>query len=325
MIDDSVDNDIALSEFTEPEQSEIPEPTEEEKTLNMAIDQDLLAIAVEDNDGFTSTVVQKQISAANDIPDENEPLADETSDQELSDEGTADDVSADNALAAAARDDNPLMETIIMEGESVHNTEDLERLKAARKAALLSLKESGFDKDKDNFRNWQPPKYTMAAAASLLFAILVVQVVHHSREALAISPTFQSTIGPVYRMVGSPVTPAWDIKGWRFEATKGSTDEEDQVLTIFSRVGNNSDQTLPYPLVHVSLTDRFEEIIGSRVLEPSEYLFDNADPRRPVRPGETFNAVIAIDSPSTDATGFKLNVCYRLASGQLRCAIEDFK
>jgi hypothetical protein len=44
-----------------------------------------------------------------------------------------------------------------------------------------------------------------------------------------------------------------------------------------------------------------------------------------VRPGETFNAVIAIDSPPTDATGFKLNVCYRLASGQLRCAIEDFK
>ncbi len=165
----------------------------------------------------------------------------------------------------------------------------------------------------------------MAAAAALLFVVLVVQVIHHSRDALAISPTFQSTIGPVYRMLGSPITPAWDIKGWRFEATKGSTDEEDQVLTIYSRVGNKSEQTLPYPLVHVSLTDRFEEIIGSRVLEPSEYLFDNADPRRPLRPGETFNAVIAIDSPSVDATGFKLNVCYRLASGQLRCAIEDFK
>ncbi len=212
-----------------------------------------------------------------------------------------------------------------MEGESVHNEGETKRLEAARKAASLSLKESGFDKDKDNFRNWQPPKYTMAATAALLFVILVVQVIHHSREALATSPTFQNTVGPVYRMVGSPVTPAWDIKGWRFEATKGSTDEDDQVLTIYSRVGNKSDHTLPYPLVHVSLTDRFEEIIGSRVLEPSEYLFDNADPRRPVRPGETFNAVIAIDSPSSDATGFKLNVCYRLESGQLRCAIEDFK
>jgi len=325
LIDDRDGNDIALGEIAEPEQSEVPDQTEEEKTLNMAIDQDLLAIAVEDDDGFTSTIVQKQVSSADDIPGEKNPLADEISGQELSDEASANELPADKALAAAAQRDNPLMETIIMEGESVHNEEELERLEAARKAASLSLKESGFDKDKDNFRKWQPPKYTMAATAALLFVILVLQLIHHSREALAISPTFQSTIGPVYRMVGSPVTPAWDIKGWRFEATKGSTDENDQVLTIYSRVGNNSDHTLPYPLVHVSLTDRFEEIIGSRVLEPSEYLFDNADPRRPVHPGETFNAVITINSPSNHATGFKLNVCYRLASRQLRCAIEDFK
>jgi predicted Zn finger-like uncharacterized protein len=330
LIEDSVDVDIALSEFTEPEQSEIPEPTEAERTLNMAIDQDLLAIAVEDDDGFTSTVVLDQISGAHKIPDEKKPANHDVSDQdnsdrEISDEETSDMTPTDAALAAAALDDNPLMETIIMEGESVHNEEELERLEAAHKAAALSLKESGFDKDKDNFRNWQPPPYSMAAAAALLFVILVVQVIHNSRQALAVSPTFQNTIGPVYRMVGSPVTPGWDIKGWRFEATKGSTDDDDQVLTIYSRVGNNSDQTLPYPLVHVSLLARSEKIIGSRVLEPSEYLFDNADPRRPVRPGETFNAVIAIDSPSSDATGFKLNVCYRLASGQLRCAIEDFK
>ena len=320
LIEDSVAGDIALSEFAEPEESEVPEPTEEEKTINFAIDQDLFAIAVEDDDGFTSTIVQKQISSVGDIPGKNESVTEDVSDQELSEQ-----VPVDEAFAAAAQDDNPLMETIIMEGESVHNEEELERLEAARKAASLSLKESGFDKDKDSFRSWQPPKYGMAAAAALLFVILIVQVIHHSREALAISPTFQSAIGPVYRMVGRPVTPAWDIRGWRFEATKGSTGEDGQVLTIYSRVGNNSDQTLPYPLVHLSLTDRFEEIVGSRVLEPSEYLFDNADPRRPVHPGETFNAVIAIDSPSSDATGFKLNVCYRLASGQLRCAIEDFK
>ena len=329
LIEDSDDDDIALSDFTDPEQAEIPAPTEEERTINMAIDQDLLAIAVEDDDGFTSTIVQKQISSKGDIPSEKESPADEAANEDISDAELSDGESAGEAPAnqpfAAALDDNPLMETIIMEGESVHNEEDLERLEAARKAASLSLKESGFDKDKDNFRNWQPPQYSMAAAAALLFVILVMQLMHHSREALAVSPSFQSTIGPVYRMLGSPITPAWNIKGWRFEATKGSTDDANQVLTIYSRVGNNSDQTLPYPLVHVSLTDRFEEIIGSRVLEPSEYLFDNADPRRPVHPNETFNAVITIDSPSADATGFKLNVCYRLASGQLRCAIEDFK
>jgi hypothetical protein len=126
-------------------------------------------------------------------------------------------------------------------------------------------------------------------------------------------------------MVGSPVTRSWNIKGWRFEATKGSTDDESQVLTIYSRIGNKSDEALPYPLVHVSLTDRYEEIVGSRVLEPADYLVDNADPREVIAAGESFNAVFTIASPSVEATGFKLNVCYRQSDGQLRCALEDFK
>ena len=126
-------------------------------------------------------------------------------------------------------------------------------------------------------------------------------------------------------MIGQPLTPDWDIKGWRFETTKGSTDENDELLTIYSRIGNNSEDALPYPLVHVALTDRFEETIGSRVLEPGDYLAGDGDPRALIMAGNTFDAVISIESPDMDATGFKLNVCYRLASGQLRCAIDDFK
>lgn len=301
--------------YGEPEEVEVPEPTEEEKTVNMAIDEELLAIAVEDDDGFTSTIVQKQLSDSEDAPDTESPEEEKIDADESSDE----------VPVMLVPEDSPLMETIIMEGESVLNEEDQERLAAAREAASESLKKAGFDEPKTSFRDWRPPKYSMGATAAVLFVILVVQVVHFSREALAISPAFQNTIGPVYRMVGSPVTPAWDIKGWRFEATKGSTNEEGDVLTIYSRIGNNSQQMLPYPLVHVSLTDRFEEIIGSRVLEPDEYLADKTDPSVTVAPKESFNAVIAINSPSDDATGFKLNVCYRLASGQLRCADKDFR
>ena len=96
-------------------------------------------------------------------------------------------------------------------------------------------------------------------------------------------------------------------------------------MTIVSRIGNNSDQPLPYPLVHVSLTNRFEDIMGSRILEPGEYLAGDLDPSKPVAPDENFTAVIKIEEPSPDATGFKLNVCYRVQPGTVRCAIEDFK
>ena len=280
---------------------EIPEETAEEKILNMMIDEDLFAIAVEDDDGMTSTIVQEKISNNDDISSEK--------------------------TKKEKKKKNPLVETIIMEGDSVHD----ERNKPAKPTGLGDL---GFGEQKrkgpniplrGGRRDTDPKRYASIAAAIFLVLILTFQIIHNSREALATAPVFENTIAPVYRLVGSPVTPAWDIKGWRFEATKGSTDENDRVLTIYSRVGNKSQQVLPYPLVHVSLTDRFEEIIGSRVLEPTEYLAENTDPRLTVQPGDTFNAVIVIDSPSAEATGFKLNVCYRLENWQLRCAIEDFK
>jgi hypothetical protein len=165
----------------------------------------------------------------------------------------------------------------------------------------------------------------MLAGAAALVLLLLVQVAHQSREALATIPMFRDTVGPLYRMVGKPVTPAYDITAWRFEQTKNNIDDAEGVLFIYSRIGNNSDAALPYPLVNVSLTNRFEDPIGSRVLEPSEYLADDTDPRELVPAGNTFDAVISIESPNDEATGFKLNVCYRMEGGQLRCAIEDFK
>ena len=98
-------------------------------------------------------------------------------------------------------------------------------------------------------------------------------------------------------------------------------------LTIYSRVGNNSGQPLPFPLVHVELKDRFEEVIGSRILEPSEYLVDDTDPSRPVQATQKTHSTRSL--PSTHRRpprpAFKLNVCYRIGGGQLRCDDKDFR
>jgi pilus assembly protein FimV len=307
---------IRLDDDDEPEEADIeehhvPEMTEEEKTINMLIDQDLLSVAVEDEDGFASTIVQVQPDKKVEVE-----LADNERASSDEEEPEPDEIESGT--------DSPGVETIIMEGEAVRALHDRgrheknrrlgEELKARRAEEELRKQAAGGSSGIGTI-----------AAAVFLVLVLALQIVHQSREALATIPIFNETIGPVYRMLGKPLTPAWNIKGWRFEATKGSTDEGDELLTIYSRVGNDSDGPLPYPLVHVSLTDRFEDIIGSRVLEPGEYLGSDADPRELVPAGNTFNAVISIENPSAEATGFKLNVCYRLMSGQLRCAIEDFK
>ena len=234
---------------------------------------------------------------------------------------------SDFAATMTNEDGSPMIETIVMEGDQV--SDSLAERELTGRLETLTDPASFIDtyitkKTGDNAGDKRAGKRAIALAAGLLL-LLVAQFVHHARESLATIGAFNQTIGPLYRMLGDPITPNWDIKGWQFEATNGSTDESDSVLTIYSRLSNRAEDALPYPIVHVALTDRFEEVIGSRMLEPSEYLAGNADPERSVPAGANFTAVITIASPADEATGFKLNVCYPAGGGQLRCAIEDFK
>ncbi len=291
----------------------VPPPTEEEQTINMQIDQDLMAMAVEDEDGFASTIVKGSI-------------------EEIVEEDRA----AGKTGPSVEDFESAAVETIVMEGEYVMSELERERrereaAEAAEAADLVELgirpdtRESGETKIRGGRRKTDPPSWGSIAAVIVLALILVLQVLHQSRDRLATIPAFNKVVGPLYRLIGQPLQPSWDISGWRFEATRGNADEANETLTIYSRLGNKSGQPLPYPLISVALTDRFEETIGNKVLEPGEYLAGDLDPRQAVAPGNTFNAVIAIKTPSADATGYKLNVCYRIEGGMLRCAIEDFR
>ncbi len=353
-----------LAEAVDAAEHVVPPQSEEEQTINMQIDQDLLRLAIEDEEGFASTIVfEKQASGRKRAA----PMT-ETANAP----GGADEYSEpkEDDLAALMPEGRPV-ETIIMEGAFARTAQEQERIEAStdeetgRPAFLAAeAKNSGGS-------GGSIGRIGMTAGIVLLLLGLGGQFVHQSRAELATIPAVNDAIAPIYRALGMPITPAWDVSGWRFEVTRGSTDDfaseigeivegggetepvdgeeagpvdgEETVtdetatdetaifddgpetLTIYSRIGNQSSQPLPYPLVSVSLTDRFEETIGNVVLQPSEYLTGDFDPRRLVPGGETFDAVISIESPSMEATGFKLNVCYRQTGGLLRCAIEDFK
>jgi predicted Zn finger-like uncharacterized protein len=272
---------------------ELPEPSEEEMTINQQIDQELLAAAAQDQD-LKATIIGLETESA-DTPD----TLDDPFDEESAD-----------------------VETIIMEGDVVRGAMERELKKEKQERALKRFDKSGNLIDsyitrraavRGGRRSTDPSGYAAIAGALFLVLVLAGQFVHANRQALSTSNLFNQTIGPIYRMLGNPVTPEWSITGWQFEATNGSVADDQDVLTIFSRIGNRSEQPLPYPLVHVSLTDRWEEIIGSRVLEPNEYLAGDINPGELVIPGNNFTAVITIEEPSVEATGFKLNVCYRVS------------
>ncbi len=287
-----------------PTEHVVPPPTEEEETINRLIDQDLLALAVEDDDGMASTIAFEENGPDAETPSEFAAFADRLPDDASSVETIV--MEGDIALSGDALDED-------LEPEPAEAIEAHEVLEATPAAVVSEAVEP-------EARNWR-----MLGGIAALGLLLALQGVHFSRHTLATVPALYSVLEPVYAAVGQPLNPAWDVTGWRFEATRGSTDEAGEMLTIYSRIGNNSEAALPYPVISVALTDRFEETIGNRVLEPADYLGDDVDSGRLVPAGTTFNASIAIESPADAAMGFKLNVCYRQSGDRLRCAIEDFR
>ncbi len=274
------------------------------------------------------------------VADEDTIGADSEIDRELLQAAASGDISAASGDSRYRLwDEDPsLVETIVMEGDTITDTlsedgagepGDQQGAGEASAEADAGLELAGANLAAGGARKATAmtprQRYLGIAAIVLLGLLLAGQVVHANRESLATSRLFDRTLAPLYAAFGQPVTPAWDIRGWQFESTSGSTDESGSRLTIYSRIANRAGAALPYPLVHVSLTDRFDEVIGSRLLAPGEYLAGNGIIDRPVAAGDGFTAVITVDAPSPDATGFKLNVCYPVAGRRVRCAIEDFR
>ena len=320
-LDDDLEDEIAdelddVEELPdeEPEQADddedsgehyVPPLTEEEQTINMQIDQDLLALAIEDKDGFASTIIIPEDAAEAKVHEDRER--------------TDDDVAAEPLMETGAG-----FETIIMEGEAFRSSENQDKLEVDTAAAAVLAGVAAAEREAEKSAASGGRRYGLIAGIVALLVLLAAQYVHQSRETLATIPAFNNAVGPLYRAIGQPLSPAWNISGWRFEVAKG-TQEDDESLTIYTRLANKSDQSLPYPLIGVSLTDLYEETIGSRVLDPTDYLANDLDPRKLVKPGNTFEAVITIPSLTEAHEGFRLRACYRTTDGKLRCKDDGFK
>ena len=329
--EDVIDEEDSLIESLELASGDDPDIDDDEYPADADLEQEIRFESLDDE--LPEDDAAPALAGAPDDADDDEAGKDEDEDEPDDDQDfTARLMSLENPEALFDESSGEV-ETIIMEGEFVRSEIERERI-AAENAARSQLDDPiqpadtysiSRDRLRGGRRSYDPPSHQMLAALVGLSLLLLAQLVHNSRQSLATNGVFNQTIAPIYRLLGSPVTPAWDIRGWQFEATNGSVDEDETALTIVSRIANRSEQPLPYPLVHLSLTNRYEDVMGSRVLEPGEYLPGDLDPSRPVPPGDDFTAVLKVDDPSPDATGFKLNVCYRVQPGTVRCAIEDFK
>jgi predicted Zn finger-like uncharacterized protein len=158
-----------------------------------------------------------------------------------------------------------------------------------------------------------------AAAVSAL--LLLAQIVHQNRDWFVAHShgTLGKTVRAFYGAMGAPLPQpanlsAYELRQW------GVTGDPDAngTLRVRASILNTAAQLQPYPLLRVTLADRFGKKIGARDFEPGEYL--GKPTVRLLAPGERVDATLAILDPGRNAEGFEIDVCLRGADQRVACA-----
>src|SRR5690606_29396563 len=128
-------------------------------------------------------------------------------------------------------------------------------------------------------------------------ALLALQVTHHFRAEIAgvaiVGPLLQGT----YALFGGDVVPQWHLEQYEivdWVATAEPNASGQGSLKITARIHNKGPQAQPFPHVQVQLNDRWEERIGHRIFEPSEYLSEPALPSSLMAPGAIARAELEV-------------------------------
>jgi predicted Zn finger-like uncharacterized protein len=157
------------------------------------------------------------------------------------------------------------------------------------------------------------------AAAIAAGVLLIAQVVHQNREWLAAHAPLGGSLRALYSKMGTPVAPPANLSAYQLRQWGVTGDPAgDGTLRVRASILNTAAQLEPYPLLRVTLANRFGGSIGTRDFEPSEYL--GRPTAKLLAPGERADATLDILDPGKSAEGFEIDVCLRGADRRVSCA-----
>jgi hypothetical protein len=157
------------------------------------------------------------------------------------------------------------------------------------------------------------------AAAIAAGVLLIAQVVHQNREWLAAHAPLGGSLRALYSKMGAPVAPPANLSAYQLRQWGVTGDPAAEgTLRVRASILNTAAQLEPYPLLRVTLANRFGGSIGTRDFEPSEYL--GKPTAKLLAPGERADATLDILDPGKSAEGFEIDVCLRGADRRVSCA-----
>ncbi len=156
-------------------------------------------------------------------------------------------------------------------------------------------------------------------AAIAAGVLLIAQVIHQNREWLAAHAPLGGSLRALYSKMGTPVAPPANLSAYQLRQWGVTGDPAgDGTLRVRASILNTAAQLEPYPLLRVTLANRFGGSIGTRDFEPSEYL--GKPTAKLLAPGERADATLDILDPGKSAEGFEIDVCLRGADRKVSCA-----
>ena len=165
-------------------------------------------------------------------------------------------------------------------------------------------------------------RWTWGVGALVLALLLAVQLTHHNRLQLARSATAGPALREVYSGLGMPLPPNWNLAAFELRqwGANESAPSSAGTMKVRASLKNGAAFAQPMPLLRLELEDRFGGTVARRDFQPAEYLKVPAQATRLLPAGASTEAELEIVGTTSEAVGYRLDVCLRDENGVVRCA-----
>lgn len=159
------------------------------------------------------------------------------------------------------------------------------------------------------------------AGCILLGLLLILQVINHWRDAIASVPSLNAPMTRLYKSLGVPIDPHWDLNAYDIRQQGAVADPGDShIIRVRLSVANHAARPQPVPLLRLTLLDRYGKRIAARDLAPADYWPHGQTPRSFLAHDERIDSEVAVRDQGPDSASFELDVCLPNLRNVIRCA-----
>jgi hypothetical protein len=165
-------------------------------------------------------------------------------------------------------------------------------------------------------------RWAWGVGVLVLALLLTVQLAHHNRLQLARGAKVGPALREVYSSLGMPLPPNWNLAAFELRqwGANESAPSSTGAMTVRASLKNGAAFAQPMPLLRLELEDRFGGTVARRDFLPAEYLKVPAQATRLLPAGASTEAELEIVGSTSEAVGYRLDVCLRDENGVIRCS-----